>query len=281
MLEQENPGTEVYMADGKSDPSVQINLVENAIADGYDAIVIDPFEGATLSPALSQAMEAGLKVFVISKETEEYDCFANLSQYGFGYQCGQMAAEYALEHFENGACKVGIVDLPTMVLHNEREQGILDAIKEYAPNMEVVATAAGSEGAEQGMSAAENMLQSNPDIQMFICTNDEGAMGVLEAVKSNGKVSDDFAIIGIGGVEQALSELEKDSSYFKGTVTLLPERIQNFLKITLYLARGGELEDPVYVVDGGVSTWASNIDEVRDRLNNADVVTDEHLIYAK
>ena len=282
MVAQENPGNEIYVTDGKGDPSVQISLLETAIQDDYDVVVIDPIEGETMSPYIKDAMSKGIKVLAITKVPETYDAFCTSDQYECGYLEGQLAAEYALEHFEDGVCQVGITNLPSMQLHNEREQGIKDAIAEFNPNMEIVATATGGEGPEQGLQAAENMLQAHPELDMFICTNDEGAVGVIEAVKGASEVRDDFAVFGVGGVEQILSELQKDSTYFKGTVTFMPERLQEYVKVACYLGRGGEIADEYkYLVFHAVPTTAENIDEILARLDASDDVTEEHLTFAE
>lgn len=281
MVAQENPLNEIYVTDGKADPSVQISLLETAIQDDYDIVVIDPVEGETMSPYIKDAMDRGIKILAITKVPETYDCFSSSDQYECGYFEGQLAAQYALEHFEDGVCQVGITNLPSMQLHNEREQGIMDAIAEFNPKMEVVAVATGGEGPEQGMQAAENMLQAHPELDMFICTNDEGAVGVIEAVNGASNIREDFAIFGIGGVDQILAELQKDETYFKGTVTFMPERLQEYVKISCYLGRGGELdEDHKYFIFHAVPTTSDNVGEILQRLESCDNVNEDYLKFA-
>ena len=282
MVAQENPENEIYVTDGKADPSVQISLLETAITDDYDVIVIDPVEAATMSPYIKDAMDRGVKVLAITKVPEYYDVYCTSDQYECGYLEGQLAAEYAFEHFEEGKCQIGITNLPSMVLHNDRERGIRDAIAEFNPGIEVVATAVGGESPTQGMTAAENMLQGYPEIDMFVCTNDEGAVGVIEAVKGASNISDDFAIFGIGGVDQILAELQKDDTYFKGTVTFLPERLQEYMKLACYLGRGGEIaEENKYFIFHAVQTNADNVLDILARLEKSNVVTEDNLIFAK
>ena len=75
------------------------------------------------------------------------------------------------------------------------ENGILDALKEKAPNAEVVANQPAIDTTE-GLNAMETILQAHPDVKVVCCIGGGGATGANEALKGTygSEVPDDIGI---------------------------------------------------------------------------------------
>lgn len=83
---------ELRVAEGTNDVNVQISQIEGFIADGVDAIVLLPFDGAALTDVAIEAMEAGIPVINVDREFS--DPFAARTtvlgdNYGMGVSAGQ------------------------------------------------------------------------------------------------------------------------------------------------------------------------------------------------
>ena len=57
------------------------------------------------------------------------------------------------------------------------------------------------------MSTAEDSLLSYDKIDAIVCQNDDGALGVVEALKSAGKL-DSIQVLGIDGSDDALQSIQ-------------------------------------------------------------------------
>ena len=58
-----------------------------------------------------------------------------------------------------------------------------------------------------GMSTAEDCLMSYDNIDVIVCQNDDSALGVVEALKSAGKLAD-IQVLGVDGSDDALQSIK-------------------------------------------------------------------------
>ncbi|MCQ5126513.1 alcohol dehydrogenase catalytic domain-containing protein [Blautia producta] len=103
-----------------------------------------------------------------------------VENYAVGQAIGEETAKWVNENYPDG-CEVAVIDYATLPVIVERANGIVDAIKEKAPNAEIVAQDSALNAAE-GMTLAENMLQAHKDIKAFACIGDGSGVGVNEAL---------------------------------------------------------------------------------------------------
>ena len=82
------------------------------------------------------------------------------------------------------------------------------ALADLLPGIEVVASLSADWDREKGMKVAEDILQAHPDLDVFVASNDEMAMGALQAVKSAGKLGQ-VAVVGDDAIPAALEALQK------------------------------------------------------------------------
>lgn len=94
--------------------------------------------------------------------------------------------------------------------------------------------------ADEGFTLAETALTANPEISIFICINDSGALGVYEAcLQHKEHTPANTCIVGLDALEEPLKLISQDTMY-KGTVDIQPA------------AKGAEVLDIVQqVIDNG------------------------------
>lgn len=208
----------VVVTDPKDDAPTQVSDIENFITNKVDAIVLAGIDPAALDPVLKKARAAGIKVIAQSTKLKTYDTYVTVGELDMGTNAGEIAGQWIKDNL-GGNAEVAVLNYPTIPQLIDRDKGIRQGVAKYAPNAKFVADASAATE-EQGLAAAENILQAHPNLNAFVCINDNGCMGALQAAKAAGKTSKNFAVVGIGGDPSALKEMTKDNSSYVGTVDL-------------------------------------------------------------
>jgi ribose transport system substrate-binding protein len=81
-----------------------------------------------------------------------------------------------------------------------RITGVRNAVE--GTDVEVVQEVAADFDRAKGVSAMEDILQRNPDVDAVFAANDQMALGALEVLKSRGKTGD-VLLVGYDGTEEA------------------------------------------------------------------------------
>ena len=87
-------------------------------------------------------------------------------------------------------------------VHNLREEGAKAALE--AAGIKVVAVQPADSDRAKGQTVAENLLTANPNLKAIYATNDELALGALNAAKAAGKT---LVIVGFDASPDALKSI--------------------------------------------------------------------------
>jgi ribose transport system substrate-binding protein len=112
----------------------------------------------------------------------------------------------------------GILGIRT---HDDRLAGFREAIA-AAPGMELVTVQPANSERGLGMSVAENILTSHPDLKAIFATNDQMALGAVEAVAARdltGKV----AVVGVDATREAVTAIQNGK--LSADISLHPEAL--------------------------------------------------------
>lgn len=204
VLVEADGGSMTYL-DCKNNSATQIQQIENFISSGVDAILVHPVEANSVAPVLDTARKAGIKVFSWDVDTDSADVSWLIDNYQLGRMIGEQAANWINEK-HNGQCEVAILDYPQIPILLERGNGIVDAIKELAPNATIVAQTSAINPTE-GMAKTETIFQANPNVKVIAAIGG-GAVGANEAAKAAGKITDDFGIFAADATDQELQAIK-------------------------------------------------------------------------
>lgn len=251
----EELGIEVNIVDGKADAANQVTSFENFIAEGLDGIIVSPVDEASLVSYVEAAQEAGIPVIAGNQLVKGTSAFVTVPEYSYGFAIGEAAGKWILEELD-GKAKVAIFDYPELESVIDRGNGIQEGILSVAPEAQIVARQSAN-STEKGMANMENILQSNPDVEVVVCVNDAGALGAYEAMMAAGKESDRVFIGGLDAISEALTKIGEGGIY-RATVDIQPyETGKLFVDTLLKVIEEGPIEEtieiPMKVVD------ASNI----------------------
>jgi len=216
-------GVDLTVGSGKEegDDQGQIDLIENAIAQGQAGILITPMS-VNVNDAISRAREAGLYVIALDTPTDPPDvvditfatdnCLAGeaIGQWAAGALNGEDAVIAELVIFDDRVVSVDYcrangfltgmgIDVPVLEdMTSPAESGSYTT--GAGGNYEIACLEATGANEEGGRSGMENCLAANPDINVVYTINEPTAFGAAVALEAAGKtVGEDVIIVSVDG----------------------------------------------------------------------------------
>jgi ribose transport system substrate-binding protein len=110
--------------------------------------------------------------------------------------------------------------------------------------MEIVASLTAGWDREKGLSVAQDIIQANPDLGAILASNDEMALGAVQAVKEAGK-ADEIYVTGFDAIDPALEAIRAGD--LLATVDAVPSRMGSLSVEKALEAINGEDLDPEYL----------------------------------
>ncbi len=247
------------VVDAQNDPSKQITDVENLIAQKPDLIIIDPSDSDSIVSAIEACNDANIPVVTMDRKANGGKVVAHL---GFNaIESGKIAGEY-IAKMMNGK-DANIVEIQGIMGTNvaqDRSKGFNEAISKY-PNLKKIATQSADFDRAKAMSVMENILQANKNIDAVYASNDEMALGALEAIKA-AKREKDIILIGCDAIDDALAAVRSGS--LNATIAEPPFFLGKNALITAVKYLNGEIVEEEVILDSTLLT-AENINSVKTK----------------
>jgi ribose transport system substrate-binding protein len=186
--EAEKHGYEVVALSGGLDPAKQNNQMLDFVAQGYDAIFLNPVDSKAAGEGVKKAQEAGIPVFTFDVQvTDEAAKEFIVAHIGSdNYQGGQLAAESMMK-VTGDTGKVAIITFPEITSCILRRNGFMDYLRERGSKLEVVTELNGKGNRNDGYAVATDVLQVHPDIVGIFAINDPSGLGAYAAVQKAGR----------------------------------------------------------------------------------------------
>ncbi|WP_026486777.1 sugar ABC transporter substrate-binding protein [Caldanaerobius polysaccharolyticus] len=216
--EIEKNGDELIITDPAMDVSKQINQIEDMIAQGIDAILLNPVDWEGIRPALVELKRAGIPIINFDTEVKDFN-YVTAYVGSDNKNAGKVCGEDLVKRFPKGG-KIAILDSPTMNSINDRIAGFMSAIK--GKGFTIVAQQDAKGDLQTAMQLTEDILQAHPDIVAIMGGNDPTALGALAAAKAAHRT--DILIYGVDGSPDAKSEIAKGGQ-FVGSGAQSPKQI--------------------------------------------------------
>lgn len=201
---------EVRSTDNEEDVEGQIAIVESAIDEDFDAIVISAISYEELAAVVDEASNAGLKVVVIDSDVNSESVNARIST--DNYLAGSlMGEEMAYQLGYQGT--VATLEFDTETQNGlDRTNGFLDAIAQY-PNMNVIRKEVLSNTYISKLATLD-LLYQYPEIEGMVSMNELITVGLGEGVEESGRT--DICCIGFDNNAIVVDYIEND--IFHGTI---------------------------------------------------------------
>ncbi|MDO4647733.1 MAG: substrate-binding domain-containing protein [Eubacteriales bacterium] len=197
MAADEYPEFEVVFADAAQDNSKQIADIENFVQMGVDLLIVSPNEATPLTNAVSAAYDAGIPVILLDRKIngDSYTQFIGADNVDMGVVAGEYVADVLLP---DGGKVCEIKGLEGTSGGIDRDNGFRQGI-EKNENIEIVAVNNADWLREKAITVAEEMLQTNDEIDLFLALNDPMAEGAYIAAKNAGREGD-ILFVGFDGL---------------------------------------------------------------------------------
>jgi ribose transport system substrate-binding protein len=100
---------------------------------------------------------------------------------------------------KKGGGKVGILSGPAVFGHAKQLKAATEEIVKKYPNVQIAQNLNADWTIEGGLKEAQTILQTHPDIKMFLSSYDQNTIGAVKALQAAGKKPGDITIYNLGG----------------------------------------------------------------------------------
>ena len=173
-------GYELVALSGDLDPAKQNNQLSDFVAQGYDAIFLNPVDSKSAGEGVKKAHEAGVPVFTFDVEVNDEEA-KDMIVFHIGsdnYQGGQLAAESMMK-VTGDQGKIALVTFPEVSSAIQRRDGFVDYLKQHNSKLQIVTELSGKGNRDEGYAVATDLLQAHPDIVGIFAVNDPSGPGRL------------------------------------------------------------------------------------------------------
>ena len=184
----------------------QNSLIENAVKNGADAIVLSAIDYNNSVATVNAAVREGVKVIAIDSDvnSDAVSLFIGTDNIAAGKEAGKAAVDGFSADSE---IIIGLVNYNANTDNgNQREKGFREYIGTVS-NARIAASVTAESNEESATAAAEKLLKQNPRINVIVGFNEWMTLGVGNAVKNLGlskkvrSVGFDSNLISVGMLE--------------------------------------------------------------------------------
>lgn len=204
-------GAELLVANSDADATKETANIEDMIVQGVDAIVLNTVSVDAMMGGIQKAKAAGVPVYLVAVVPEDLTDVLGATVVDLG-GVGALAAGWVAEDAADEDVQVGVIAGAPGASSDYVVKGFTGALP---ANVEVVAEQPGMYNRAKAQEVAENIVQSNPEIDYVFVLNEDMGAGVRVALDAAGK--SDVQIVTMNGTEDGLAAIE--AGQFSATIS--------------------------------------------------------------
>jgi len=252
------PKITLEVFDGQADDEVENRLIENAVANKFDAIIVQANNGEAQKPYIQQSADAGIVTITTNPRVEGINGASSVD--ANPYDQGAVVAKDALEGIAEGANVVVLNGPPGNFHSTQRREAWQKEFFDKRSDVKVVAEDTANWNKDEALSLMEDWSLANPDVDAIVSMNDNMASGALEAVKGKSGFGD-IQAYGVDGTPEATLLVQE------GTMTATSlQNAQELAKLNLKAVND--------LLEGNESSIDTNIGNPLISKDNADEYVD-------
>ncbi len=188
-------GYSLVALDGANDGARQNAQLADFVAQGYDAIFLNPADSKAAAEGVRKAHAAGIPVFTFDIQIDDDEVKKLVTSHigSDNFQGGQLAGKSMMKATGNRG-KIAIVGLPEVTSCILRVEGFKDYLANNGGNLEIVTELNGKGNRNDGFAVTTDILQAHPDIVGIFAINDPSGLGAYAAV-SKANLADRITIV--------------------------------------------------------------------------------------
>jgi inositol transport system substrate-binding protein len=195
------PDIELSVFDGESNAEKIAGMIENAITNKFDCIIVQPNNGEAQRPYVEKVVQAG--IIAITTNARISGIAGSSSVDADPYMQAKVNCDLALTQVpQNG--KVVVLNGPPGNFHaDERRRAWQIEFFDKRKDVTIVGEQIAHWNKDEAMTFMEDWVQSQPQIDAVISMNDNMCAGALEVTKGNSKF-DKLLAYGVDGTAEAV-----------------------------------------------------------------------------
>ena len=242
-------GVELQIEDAQNDVAKQQSQVQNFIASGVSAIIVNPVDTDATAALSKAAADAGIPLVYVNREPvnvnelPEKQAFVASNE----QESGTLETKEVCRLL-NGKGKVVVMmgELSNQAARM-RTQDVKDVIAtDECKGLTIVEEQTANWSRTQGADLMTNWLSAGLEFDAVIANNDEMAIGAIQALKAAGRTMDSVVVAGIDATQDALAAMaagDLDVTVFQDAAGQGKGSVDAALK----LAKGEKVETKVYI----------------------------------
>lgn len=247
-------GVTLQVEDAQNDVARQLNQIQNFVASGVDAIIVNPVDTDATVAMSNLAAQAGIPLVYVNRQPVNIDtlpegqAFVASDEVESGTLQTQEVCRLLREAGKgDGARAVVMMGELSNQAARIRTQDILDVIAtDDCSFIEIVEQQTAMWSRTQGADLMTNWLSAGVQFDAVISNNDEMAIGAIQSLKTSGIAMEDVVVGGIDATADALAAMaagDLDVTVFQNAAG----QGEGAVDAALRLARGEAVDAKVYV----------------------------------
>jgi len=206
---KEMDGVNLQFEDAQADIGRQINQVQNFVAQGLDAIIVNPADTAATQAITDMVAASGIPLVYVNRGPEQKNLPETVVVVESDHLvAGRLQMEALAECMgRKGNVAIMLGELASNAT-TERTAGNKEIIAKY-PEIKVVEEQTANYQRSQAINLMTNWIASGTKIDAVAANNDEMAIGALIAMKQAGIAPDKVCVGGVDATREALNRMKE------------------------------------------------------------------------
>lgn len=253
-LEKAHPDLQIIVKTASGAPEQANQLQDLQTVNKINALVVFPFESASLTKPVAQVKASGVYVTVVDRgltDTSAQDAYVAGDNIAFG----TIPAEYLAEEMGGKGNIVAMRGIAT-TLDNERMDAFNSVLKEY-PDMKLLDAKYANWNRDDAFKVMQDYLTRFKQIDAVWAADDDMAVGVLKAI-DQAKRKDIKIVFGGAGAKGMIKTLmEGKDPRIQANVSYSPKFIYDAIELTAEARLKGDKLPATYIIPSVLITKAN------------------------
>jgi inositol transport system substrate-binding protein len=247
-------GVELQVEDAQNDVAKQLDQINNFIASGVDAIIVNPVDTSATEAMSAAAQSAGVPLVYVNREPINVDALPDNQAFVASneIESGTLAAFEGCKLLR-GKGKAAGAKIYVMMgeLSNQaavqRTKDFHDVIgMDMCKFITIVDEQTANWSRDEAQNLMTNWLSSGESFDAVFSNNDEMAIGAIQAMKASGASMEEVIVTGVDATQDALASMQAgdlDVTVFQNAAG----QGAGALDAALKLAKGEAVDQKVYI----------------------------------
>ncbi|MBB1073456.1 substrate-binding domain-containing protein [Rhodoferax sp. 4810] len=253
-LEKAHPDLQVIVKTASGAPEQANQLQDLQTVNKINALVIFPFESASLTKPVAQVKSKGVYVTVVDRgltDTSAQDAYISGDNTAFG----KIPAEYLAKTMGGKGNLVAMRGIAT-TLDNERMDAFNSVLKGY-PDMKLLDAKYANWNRDDAFKVMQDYLTRFKQIDAVWAADDDMAVGVLKAIDQAKRTDIKIVFGGAGAKGMIKTLIDGKDPRIQANVSYSPKFIYDAIKLTAEARLKGEKLPATYIIPSVLITKAN------------------------